>query len=368
MTTVTRLFRHHHQRQRHCCHFSVGGWIVTGTSNNNNSRSWLNSPPHPHPPAARGSSGPTRKFTSVDVDHSSTRSRSPSIDSTDDDGSSNTPPNTNTIVRPDIEYVQKHYRVRRRGQNGYGTREYLLVPPDVTNDDLDASVSLLSLSKQHPPPKNINTRSLLPQPLVAAAIIGHRNILFGARAYMGYDIVQVGIPLVTVALHDACEKGEQPQAIASLNGLSSWVESCLHNNNNNNGDENNNTTTTITSTRMDETVATTTTTTETTNSSKNSSQVLVQLEHNDMVAYEAVKAIATGIPRPGHSVVGAGTFRDGEAGWKALAKEYIDLGLATEVNLYQTMGGRVVSIEHLADTNADYLDSAGGAMARLFFL
>ena len=80
-----------------------------------------------------------------------------------------------------------------------------------------------------------------------------------------------------------------------------------------------------------------------------------------------VTAIATGIPREGHRVVGQGTFRDGEAGWEALAEEFINKELAEEVELYRAREGTVVGIEHLADTNPQYLKSAGGAMARLFF-
>jgi len=89
---------------------------------------------------------------------------------------------------------------------------------------------------------------------------------------------------------------------------------------------------------------------------------------DDLLAYHAIKAMATGIPREGHSVVGQGTFRDGEQGWDALAREFIELKKAEEVELYVNHGATLVTIEHLADTKPDYLRSAGGAMARLFFL
>jgi hypothetical protein len=132
-----------------------------------------------------------------------------------------------------------------------------------------------------------------------------------------------------MALKEAGEHGEQPQAIASLVGLSEWIRDSLE---------------------------------------KNDCETLTKLQTEDDLAFQAVKAIATGIPREGHSVVGIGTYRDGEEGWKVLAKEYISLQLAEEVNLYEQREARLTEIEHMADQNPGYLQSAGGAMARLFFL
>jgi hypothetical protein len=221
---------------------------------------------------------------------------------------------------PDLDYIQKYYVVHRRGDAGHGSREYLLLPPDVTPED----VADPTLKKP------------------AGGLLAHRNILFGARSFHSehYSLSQVCLPLMEVAMKDAGENGEQTQAIASLAGLSEWVRSCLD-------DENNISDTT----------------------SSNSSHELARLQtSDDPTAYEAVRAIATGIPRPGHSVVGMGTYRDGEEGWKALAREFVELELCEEANLYQQRGGKIVAIEHMADKNPDYLQSAGGAMARLFFL
>lgn len=98
---------------------------------------------------------------------------------------------------------------------------------------------------------------------------------------------------------------------------------------------------------------------------------------------DAVRAIATGEPRPGHSVVGAGTYRDGKIGWTALAREYSQLATTESVSLdasyvgrkgleelalYNSRGGEVTKIEHLAHTQPEYLREAGGAMARIFFV
>ena len=96
--------------------------------------------------------------------------------------------------------------------------------------------------------------------------------------------------------------------------------------------------------------------------------LLERLHHHDPAGLEAVRAIVTGIPREGHSVVGQGTYRDAEQAWKAFASEYVELGLASEASLYKEHGGKLVSIEHMADQNPVYLKSAGGAMARMFFV
>ena len=207
----------------------------------------------------------------------------------------------------DLRYIQKNYQVQRRGDPDYGSREYLLLPPGATIQD----------DKQDDSP-------------AVAKLLAHRNIIFGARPLHGFSMKEVCLPLVDQAVDDAGANGEQPQAIASLTGLCDWVKNCLE--------------------------------------SSSGSEQLEILRSSHPSALEAVQAIATGIPRAGHSVVGVGTFRDAEEGWKKLAKEFVELELSEEASLYQERGARLVGIEHLADRNPDYLASAGGAMARLFFL
>ncbi len=201
----------------------------------------------------------------------------------------------------DLETIQNQYIVHRRGDAGYGSREYLLVPPNVVPDKSTA----------------------------AATLLAHRNIVFGARSLLGYPMKEVCSPLVDQAVRDAGENGEQPQAIASLAGLCDWVKECLD---------------------------------------SRASKQLELLRASDPLTWEAVVAVATGIPRPGHTVVGVGTFRDAEEGWKQLAKEFVELELSEEAELYRHQGARLVGIEHLADRNPEYLVSSGGAMARFFFL
>ena len=142
-------------------------------------------------------------------------------------------------------------------------------------------------------------------------------------------MAEVCPPLVQLAVEEAEEYGEQPQGMASLKGLCGWVTHAL---------------------KEDPSTSTTT------------------LQTLDPSALEAVRAIATQVPRPGHSVVGQGTYRDGKEAWQELAKEFVERGLGDEANLYKQHGGRLVAIDHLADTSPDYLKSAGGAMARFFFL
>lgn len=203
-----------------------------------------------------------------------------------------------------------HTAVHFLGDDRYGSREYVLLPTEVTLDDLKANPTLK-----------------------LASIRAHQNVVFGARVLRGDggNLLDLCGPLLDAALVDASEPGQQPQALSSLMGLCSWVTKCIE------GAE--------------------------------ESQVLSKLKMGeDDASYQAVKAIATGVPRPGHSVVGVGTYRDGEKGWKALSQEFVQLEKSDEVKLYLSRGGELVSVEHLAEQSEEYLRSAGGAMARFFFL
>jgi hypothetical protein len=218
--------------------------------------------------------------------------------------------------------------VHARGDLPYGSREYVLLPPYVSLEDLaDEGNSHLKL----------------------ASLQAHRNLIFGAMTYSQKklhskddddDDIQTNkptllsacMPLLDAAMVDASEEGEQPQAVSTLHGLSVWAASALL--------------------------------------GKTESKAVSKMQQDPemAVALEAALAIATGIPRPGHSVVGQGTYRDGAAAWEELAKEYVRLHRSEECQLYQARGAELVGIELLADTSPDYMRSAGGSMARLFFL
>jgi len=150
-------------------------------------------------------------------------------------------------------------------------------------------------------------------------------MVFGASVKVeGASMKQLCQPLLHAALEDCQSVGEQPQALAALYGLCDYVKACLE-----------------------------------------GEQYSAALDGIDEKELEAVTAIATGIPRPGHTVVGKGTHEDAALVWEEVAKEYTKF--AEECQLY---GARCefVGIELLADTQPAYLASAGGAMARYFFI
>lgn len=192
--------------------------------------------------------------------------------------------------------------MHRRGDLPYGSREYLLLPIGLELIDFASNAELRSAT--------------------LASLRAHRNILFAAEA-QGGDLYMCRC-LVQAALEDAGAHGEQPQALARLDGLCAWV---IEN--------------------MDAKAPT-----------------IASLDETSRLA---VEALATGEPRPGHSVVGQGTFRDGAKAWEALAKDYVKSGYCREGELYQSVGGQLVGIELQADMRPDYVQTAAGAMARFFF-
>lgn len=222
----------------------------------------------------------------------------------------------------DDEYENSDVLVQTLGDMPYGSREYVVT------------------LAPHLAPTTLANR--------VASIRAHRNIIFGAKSYNGNAVLsttKIGPVLLRRALQDAGSEGEQPQAMCTLRGLSKWVQQHLRSLDGESHDE-------------------------LSSPNENVIQLLVQM---DEAQRAAVRAIATGTPRPGHSVVGAGTYRDGEEGWTALAREYAtnksSVPVDEELQLYQlTPGATLVRIEHMAGTQEAYLKEAGGAMARFFFL
>jgi hypothetical protein len=259
--------------------------------------------------------------------------------------------------------------------NPYGVRRYLLLPRDE-----------LSM---------YDTKSL-----VIASINANQNTMFGLRwhqptasndtnANVNFrDFVNTCGPLLDIAKEDASINGQQPQALCTLNGLCDWVKDCLekngegsqvlgvlmheHNGQNDKGQE-----------EMKRTTAkvdgakTSTEKPRSRQRIQNRSNYTVKNESQRLLQLEAVTAIATSTPRPGHSVLGAGTYRDGRESWIHLAWEYTQTsspwddscrsGLE-ELMCYKSRVGEVGAIEHLAHREEEYLRSAGGAMARVFFV
>lgn len=209
------------------------------------------------------------------------------------------------------------HRILQDENNPNGPRQYILVP-DGTPLDLAKKVDKLHLA-----------RLSADGNLIFRAKVVQRSL--GSHAY-------VCKPLLEMALTDASSSGESPQALASLEGLCKVISDAIQ----------------LEGKEVEENVS-------------KIPSILAGLKANDEGSYEAIKSIATGIPRTGHSVVGQGTYRDGEQGWKELAEEYISSGLSSEAQLYLTNGGKVMGIEHLADTSREGLMDAGGSLAKFQF-
>jgi hypothetical protein len=56
----------------------------------------------------------------------------------------------------------------------------------------------------------------------------------------------------------------------------------------------------------------------------------------------------------------------GKEGWEKVAREYIEKGNGGEAMLYVSKGGKLVAVEHLADTS-EFANTSGGAMAVFSF-
>ena len=81
---------------------------------------------------------------------------------------------------------------------------------------------------------------------------------------------------------------------------------------------------------------------------------------------EAVAAVAHGRPRPGHSVLGQGTFRDAEPAWLALAARFADEPAAEEVRVFLAAGfSQDIRLQAMADTSPAGLAQSGGTVALL---
>jgi hypothetical protein len=268
--------------------------------------------------------------------------------------------------------------IYRRGDHPYGTREYLLVRPKPMMGDTKEDVPTPQSASQ----TYSDAAEPLPSQLqILATIHANNNILFGATINTNvapqYNDPNVKPPsvldlcpiLLHAALDDCSDEGEQPQALSTLHGLSAWVRQCLEGS-----------ASSVVLNGLREQVK---------NSEDSMSSVLRStsvvgrrfINANANVQLECITAIATGIPRPGHTVVGQGTHRDGAHGWEALAREFAlleyddDVGkektniqLSEECLLYRYHADscELVEIELLADTSPAYLASAGGCMARFF--
>lgn len=211
-----------------------------------------------------------------------------------------------------------------REDDPYGVRRYLLFPRGV-----DAGY----------------TEELPPAETLVASMNANRNVLFGARLHRsvllsdedegggrcggvdGGDNARYRTEylsacgcLLDLALEDSATNGQQVQALARLGGLCSWVASCLED-----GGEGSS----VLRSLMRESVASEDEPTDEPRQrddgirpgkrarqriNDHSGLLTPEDESERIKLLEAVRAIATGVPRPGHGVVGAGTYRDGMRG------------------------------------------------------
>jgi hypothetical protein len=267
--------------------------------------------------------------------------------------------------------------------NAYGMRRYLLLP----RNELDLYDAATIANGQ-----------------ILASIHANQNMMFGMKLHNQQssedtnvsftDHLNICGPLLDLAKEDASINGQQPQALCALHGLCGWVKDCLENNgegskvldvlmteysesnniNNNTLDKEEDSKHSDKSSKETKKIQNPRSRQRIQNKSKAYS---IQSESQRLLQLSAVKAIATNTPRPGHSILGMGTYRDGRLPWIHLGWEYTQLsspwdescrcGLE-ELMVYKSRDGEVGAIEHLAHREESYLRSAGGAMARVFFV
>jgi len=84
----------------------------------------------------------------------------------------------------------------------------------------------------------------------------------------------------------------------------------------------------------------------------------------------AVEAVARGVPRPGHSVLGHGTFKAARPAFEDLAKAYVAKTATdpdAEVAMFQAAGAEVLGINWMQATDPDALKDCAGCTVHLRF-
>ncbi len=224
--------------------------------------------------------------------------------------------------------------------NNNGKKQYILLPHD-TPLDLAIKVDKLHLARLLlTNQSNVNQSNVN---IIHGAKVVQRTL--GSKADVCKPLLDRALDDIHIQSKSLPSENNNPIALAALDGLCEWVSKAIKENEDSNNNSNSNS-----------------------NSNIHETILKWKLENEEGYDYEAIKAIATGIPRPGHSVVGQGTYRDGANGWIELATLYVnESGLADEGNLYQGSGGTFVGIEYLADTSREGLAEYGGALARFEF-
>ena len=83
-------------------------------------------------------------------------------------------------------------------------------------------------------------------------------------------------------------------------------------------------------------------------------------------AFEAAEAIALGRPRPGHEVLGQGTFRAAEPVWRKLVERFVrHSGLACDVSLFEEAEYTDMRTQYMGDMSPEGIAESGGSLAIL---
>jgi len=102
-------------------------------------------------------------------------------------------------------------------------------------------------------------------------------------------------------------------------------------------------------------------------------QFLAEIGHPDEDAAEmagAVEAIARGQPRPGHSVLGIGTFNAARPAWEALADGYTQIQSwdpNSEISLFKSCGATLIGVQWMHDKSPEAIRESGGCTVSFEF-
>ena len=166
--------------------------------------------------------------------------------------------------------------------------------------------------------------------LRASMLNGTTGLLVGAQCDPALTLAAAGTPLVTAALDELRARGaERVVAVAPLAGLCAWVvEHKLWE-------------------KLDATAP----------------------DHDPEQA-GAVEAVAKGVPRPGHSVLGHGTYTAARPAFERLASAYVAQAIGrpdpdSEAAMFVHAGGEVLGINWMQATDDESLRDCAGCTAHI---
>lgn len=166
--------------------------------------------------------------------------------------------------------------------------------------------------------------------LRAALLQGATGLLIGTQCDPALCISNAGLPLVNAARDELMDRGaDRVLAVAPLTGLCAWVvENEMW-------------------TKLDR-----------------------QRDDFDEEQIGAVEAVAKGLPRPGHSVLGHGTFKAARPAFEDLAAAYVAHCVSnpdTEVAMFASAGAEVMGINWMQATDPDALKDCAGCTVHMKF-